>query len=111
MSFSNLYANAYNIYKIVSVLKSEEVQANMVFFKVENGEDPPKQKTHDADKDIAINLYRNLLKDESITLEVYISYISQLFEINRRKKLTPNEDLTDSDEYSTDSSDGECHSD
>ena len=62
---------------------------------------PPYRRHLDIKKEAELNLCQNLLKDKSITLEVYIEKILSFYDFHRKKE---KEQDSESDDLSTDSS-------
>ena len=71
---------------MVEVLKSEEVLGTSKFYKaMKKPKEIPPRRTQNADKDKDLTFLKKQLYNNEITLDVYIKYTMQLYEIHRKK--------------------------
>jgi hypothetical protein len=95
-----------NIYKILEILKGEETSADK---SIRNAianppTKPPPRKNYFVNKDDKFRIFKTLYIEKSITLEVYLKHIIELYKFDRKKIETVG-DLTDSDTADRDNSD------
>ena len=83
---------------MVEVLKDEEVAATLKFYaaKAKPKKNIPVRRTQDSDKDKDIRRFKMQYHDKAITIEFFIKYTLDLYEINRKKHKN-NIDCSDSD--------------
>ena len=105
-----LSAKSPNIYKAVEVLQREEVNSALRYQRA-NSEDskvnkPPYRNHLDIKKEAQLNICKDLLRENSISLDIYIEKILNFYDFNRDSNRLQ-DSSSESDDLSTDESEGE----
>ena len=100
-----------NIYESVSVFQEEENEASLRYYSALEGNPPPnsRRRKRIIDNQLLAN-YKNMLKNDEISLNTYVKYISTNFNFEKPKKskkaeVSSSEDECESDDSGPDSDD------
>ena len=76
-----------NIYESVSVFQEEENEASLGYYSALEGNPPPnsRRRKRIIDNQLLAN-YKNMLKNDEISLNTYVKYISTNFNFEKPKK-------------------------
>lgn len=101
-----------NIYKAIDVLKSEETNSSLSYYRAVKGDKPDTYRRKlDVLKDSNINMLKNMLNKSEISIKAYISNIVNLFCLNYKKKKANKEGKDSSSSCSSESEDNGSDSD
>ena len=100
-----ILSKAPNIYKAIEVFQKEEVNSALKYERANNPDPkinkPPYRRHLDIAKEAELKICQSLLKEGSISLEVYAEKVIGFYEFYRKPE---KESDSESDELSTDSS-------
>ena len=90
---NHISTNHPNIYKAIDVLKSEETNSSLSYYRAVKGDKPDTYRRKlDVFKDSNITMLKNMLNNSQISIKAYISNIVNLFCLNYKKKKANKED-------------------
>ena len=92
-----------NIYKIVNIFKNEETNSDKKFRNATTipPSKPPPRDNYSAEKDTKLKIYKDLLSNKDISLDVNWLNISSLYEFKKKEKNSDNDATLSSDESDT----------
>ena len=100
-------AKSPNIYKAINLFQKEEVNSSFLYERANSSNPkvnrPPPRKHLDIAKEEKLQVFKDLLKEGAITLEVYIEKILAFYDFYRKPILNNEEGSELSDDLSSDS--------
>ena len=106
IKYWNHFLTVGNIYKAIEVFQKEEVNSALKYERANNPDPkinkPPYRRNLDIAKEAELKICQSLLKEGSISLEVYVEKVIGFYEFYRKPE---KESDSESDDLSTDSDD------
>lgn len=89
-----------DIYKSIQVFQTQETSAFVKYKHALEGEPAPPRKKLNIGRDNEIKIYKKLLNEGSISIDVYVKHIIPFFSFRKNKKKDKAADVSDSSEDS-----------